>query len=221
MAIAFNASADLGNTGGGTSTLTTAYTCSSGSNRLLVVGVIGDTTLDNVTGVTYNGVAMTLAVKQTTVFSNNRVTYLFYLLNPASGSNNVVISASVAEYLFGLAADYTGVGQFAQPDNTIANIGANTSITTLTTSLTTILDNCWTVGIESGFGGIPSASSGDSLRVREGAFNAGMLFDSNMAVTPPQSYGMTTTRSSGSDSIIHVIASFSPPGDTLLAQAWM
>jgi hypothetical protein len=60
--IAFVASADLGNNGGGGGSVTTSYTADSGSNRLLGVCVNGavSSTTQNITGVTYNAVTMTL-----------------------------------------------------------------------------------------------------------------------------------------------------------------
>ena len=39
--------------------LTYSHTCGAGSNRILFVGVWGDTTSDAITGVTYGGSAMT------------------------------------------------------------------------------------------------------------------------------------------------------------------
>ena len=75
MAIAFDAATDGGNVNPGT-TLTFAHTC-TGSLGLLVVGFNGDNIggADDVSSVTYNGVALTLADKQ---------------VNPASGGDQRV-----------------------------------------------------------------------------------------------------------------------------------
>jgi hypothetical protein len=214
MGIAFNAAADGGNNGGTTNSLTFSYTCGSGSNRLLIVGVVGDQSVDDVTGVTYNSVSMTLAVKETTVYVNNRVTYLYYLLNPTSGANNVVISCTGVHLLIAGAADYTGVAQSDQPDAALATIGPNTNIVTLTSSLTTIADKSWVILFEQGYntGPPPTAGSGLTQRAFDGVFGAWGIFDSAADVTPAGAYSMTTNRSSSSDSIIHAKTSFSPVG---------
>lgn len=45
----------------------------------------------NVTGITYAGVAMTLSTSQIYNADNVKV-YQYYLINPASGANNIVVS---------------------------------------------------------------------------------------------------------------------------------
>jgi len=222
--IAFNASADGGDNNGTTTSLTFSYTVGGGTNRLLVVQVQGDTAVDDVTGVTYGGLAMTLAAKETTAFADNRISYLFFLLNPPSGAHNVVISASTSHFLLGGAADYTGVAQSGQPDATATHIGANSLLTSLTTSITTVANNAWAVLVESGFAVAgsdpPGAGTGDVLRVSNTPkFSDWGIFDSGGPVTPAGSYGMTTTRiSPGSQSISHVIASFAPASGVTVAK---
>lgn len=210
MAIAFVAGADGGNNTGGTG-LTYSYTCGSGANRLLVVGVAGDATVDDVTGVTYAGVSMTLAAKKAATGTNNRVSYLFYLLAPATGANNVVISASTAHYILSGAADYTGVKQSAQPDATATANGTG-SVLLLTSSVTTVANNSWAILLENGYGSNtpPTASTGVTRRTFDAVFGGWGLFDSNAAITPAGSYSMTTQRTNASDTITHVGASFQP-----------
>lgn len=214
MAIAFNAAADGSNNGGGSSSHTFAYTCSSGSNRLLVVLVLGDTSVNDVTGVTYNGVSMTLAAPPGLAPGgpDNRWLYLFWLVAPATGTNNVVISASSTHYILGGAADYTGVSQTGQPDATTTHAGSG-SITALATSITTVANNSWAILVENNGGGLPpTANTGDIRRTFDGAFSAWGLFDSNGAITPAGSYSMTTNTGLASNTILHVAASFSPAG---------
>ena len=81
--IAFNAAADLTNNGGTTNSLTHSYTVSSGANRILYVALLGDTIggNDDITGVTYAGVSMTLITKVVTGnVGANRFQYLYRLL---------------------------------------------------------------------------------------------------------------------------------------------
>lgn len=212
MAIAFNAAADGGNNGGSSTSLTFAYTCSSGSNRLLAVNVLGDVT-DNITGVTYNGVSMTLAAKLTPTGPDTpRWVYLFFLLAPATGSNNVIISANTTAYILAGAADYTGVNQTGQPDATTTHTGSG-SIMNLTSTITTVADNSWAILAEEGGGGLPPTFDvGTTRRSFDAAFNTWGLFDSGGPITPAGSYTMKTDRGLASNTILHVIASFSPSG---------
>lgn len=89
---------------------TFAFESGSGSNRLILVGIYqADGTSDLVSGVTYAGVAMTRIA--TTTSSSVRI-YLYYLVAPATGSNNVVVSTSSVNSAF-LAVSYAGVHQSA------------------------------------------------------------------------------------------------------------
>ncbi len=206
MAIAFVGAADLGNNGGGDD-LTVAYTVGGGSDRLLVVGVVGDTGSDLISGVTYNGTAMTLA---DSFAPGNRYSYLFYLLNPSTGSNNVVVTNSSNCYILAQAADYSGVGSFD------AKIEAQTAgtATTKTTSLTTIAADCWIILYEHGYDAVstsPTAGTGATRRVNEAAFGLGGLFDTNGTVSAG-SNSMQTNRTFDVTQITHFMVSFAPPG---------
>lgn len=98
------------------SSATFAHTC-TGSDLTLVVGVmIGDS--DNtigktITGVTYNSVAMT-SIGVTRGFSNTGtgIVYMFYLGNPATGANNVVVtfntSLDAGDRVTSISSSYTG-----------------------------------------------------------------------------------------------------------------
>lgn len=137
MAVAFDAATNGGTTTG--TSLTFSHTNGSGAERMLLVGFKADTALDLITGVTYNGVAMTLVDKQEP--AGDRWTYLYYLVAPATGANNVVISASASTFIGAAAASYTGVAQVApeasgKMRSTGATNGASLSVTTIT-------DNAW------------------------------------------------------------------------------
>jgi hypothetical protein len=205
--IAFVNAADLGRNLGVTS-VTASYTCGSGSNRLLVVGVLGDAT-DFITGVTYAGASMTLINKQQA--GTQRWSYLFYKLNPASGANNVVVSASSSTDIYAGAADYTGVKSSGQPDASTTN-SLPTSVTSLTTSITTVTNNDWVIFLENGYSGgtfAPIAGAGDTIRVSDATDGAWGIFDSNGVVTPAGSYSVTTTRSPQSNNGVgHLVAAF-------------
>ena len=214
MAIAFNAAADIGN-GLSVSSLTKSYTSGSGSNRLLVLGVVGDGTSDLITGATYAGTSLTLIDKQfpTNGASTHRWHYLFYLLAPATGANNFVISASSScDVITGTAGDYTGVKQSAQPDAHNKQYNGSGSPTSLTTSVTTVANNDWAVLFELGANSpttAPTAGTGATRRAFDGTYFASGLFDSNGAVAAG-SYSMTTNRSATNDIIGQIVGAFSP-----------
>lgn len=215
MAIAFDAASD-----GGAITATSlswSHTC-TGANRILFVGFNGDNSggADDITGVTYNSVAMTLAVKKINPTSGDRNLYLYYLIAPATGSHTVTISASGSHNLSGGALSYTGAKQSSQPDATTTNVEVSSASKTLTTAIVTVNDNSWSVLLEGCFDGSsgPIAGTGATLRQLDtiSTFGAWGLFDSNAAIHPAGSYSMTTTRTSDPFGlcIVHVVASFQP-----------
>ena len=198
MAISF----DAASTGDATdTTLTFAHTC-TGTRRLLVVGVGIEDADDEISGVTYNGVAMTLVDKIVNGVPNEW-TYMFYLLNPSSGTNNVVVTASSSTTIRGLGVSYTGVLQSGQPDskNEATAQGASHALST-----TTVLDNSWVVGMAQGDDATPGAGTGVTSRATVGGSRIG---DSNGPKTPAGSYSMTFT--GGASTRINIeMASFSP-----------
>lgn len=204
MAIAFDATSS-GFTGSGTS-LTFSHTC-TGADRILFVGIMGAVDNDYVTGVTYNGVAMTLVTK-TLESSGSYYDYLFYLINPDSGANSVVISASPSSFIAACSISYTGASQSAQPDNstTYASGGAATSHTI---SLTTVADNCWIMLTGIQHASFPTAGAGTTKRIGNPSTGSPVIFDSNAAKTPAGSTSLVVNLSS-SDNFGAIIASFAP-----------
>ncbi len=203
MAIALDTSVDGGLVNPGTS-ITWAHTC-SGINRILFVTAFGNIGTDVITGATYGGVAMSLVNK--IQCPTDRWVYLFSLINPLTGANNVVVSASGSIAIAGQSASYTGVKQTGQPDanNTGTAVKPATSITV---SVTTGANNDWTV-----FGGkndvLGAMTAGTGSTVRQAANGLG-LFDSNGAITPAGSYSMTVNTGATPADFGMVIASFAP-----------
>lgn len=153
--------------------VTFAHTC-SGSDRILIVGITSNNA-DVITGVTYNGTAMTLAKKST--FAGPTM-YLYYLLAPDTGANNVVVSASGAgEYIRVSSVSYTGVQQSGQPDATDEESASATSVTS---SLTQAVTHAWQIGlVQGGHDGTVTAGSGvgSIRRTVTGGYNS--IGDSN------------------------------------------
>lgn len=131
-AVAFDAAAS---TQGIATSYTWAHTC-TGSNLVLVVGIATKSgTLDTVTGVTYNSVSLTRAgVTQTA----QGATYLYYILSPSTGANNVVVSTGVeADNTVVGSASYTGVTAVG------AFVAVTAASTSISTNYTTSVDNAW------------------------------------------------------------------------------
>jgi hypothetical protein len=104
-----------------------------------VVGSLSSDT-DKITGVTYAGTAMSRLIG---IQDNNltRWHYIYGLLAPSTGANNVVVSASNT-FVGGGSASYTGVNQSGLPDATATDV-TGTSVNDFNVNITTVADNCW------------------------------------------------------------------------------
>jgi len=161
--------------------------------------VLASLTDDNITGATYNSVAMTLLNKQGV---GDRWEYFFYLLGPATGAHTFTITAiNNPSFIGAVAASYTGVAQTGQPDASTMNNGASP----LTTTLTTVADNSWTILAARSTAAL-SAGTGSTQRQLWSNSTFG-LYDSNGPVTPAGSYGMTV---SAAAAIQAIMGSFAP-----------
>ena len=190
MALAVDTQATGGQTTT-TATLTWAHTC-TGSNLILIVGLTEEGTY-SVTGITYNGVAMTLGKGGTGGAGYGRPD-LWYLINPATGANNVVITHSTTtNRLTGVSVSYTGAKQSGQPDASASNNVA--SVTTMTTTLTSIADNSWTVMMADTSAAGETAGAGTTLR--QAGSDASDIWDSNGAITPAGSTSLIINFTSG------------------------
>lgn len=189
MAIAFDTAIDR-QFDAGVSSVTRSFT-TSGSDRYLVVTIfLTGVGTDNVTGVTYGGVAMTRALTFTNTAVGQRY-YIYTLANPASGANNIVVSLSGATNLYTRAGSYTGAIQSTStPDSSNSLVSDGTS-GNITVSTTTVADNCWLVGLGVGSAADPDAVVSGVIRSGGDSGLEGPSFvDSNGAKTPAGSYSI-------------------------------
>lgn len=203
MAIAFDA-ASSGTITAGNLTATFAHTV-TGSNTIGHVGVVqqNDATGARVTGVTWNGVAMTKI--RTYVNTTNDAHYMWELVNPTTG-NIVVTRTGTTNTGWCCSTSHTGAKQTSQPDATDDDVSVTT---TLATTVTTVADNCWTVLIVfDSDGGTITASTNSTQRVA--VTNFVKMFDNNANITPAGSYTMTVTKGAGTSPFAGVIASIAP-----------
>ncbi len=128
MPIAFNNSSTY-NSWSALTSHTFAFTC-SGTNRILLVWFYSW----DVTSCTYAWASLTQI--QTIASSVS----LWYLANPATGSNNIVASLSWSAYLRMLPACYTWVAQ-TSPINTSNQSGGSSQ--NFTSVISSTIDKCW------------------------------------------------------------------------------
>jgi hypothetical protein len=193
---------------------------------MLWLSLAGNAASDIITGATYGGVATTLVGKQLPDPSGSRWQYLFGLIAPATGANNVVISASgTCDFIIAVSADYSGVYQSLQPDASAVNQLAAGS-TSLTSSVTTVADNDWVVLGHQGYfsNQAPSAGTGATRRIYDATFGAVAIFDSGGVVHPAGSYSMTTSYAGTASPFGHLLAAmkpdtYTPPGGFIPAWA--
>jgi hypothetical protein len=186
MAIAFDAVTD----GYANSTsVSFAHTC-TGSDRFLVVGIklYGD---NDITGVTYNGVAMSHIATALMLSEGNRAV-LYGLTAPATGANNVVISRTSSNHIVATAASYTGVNQTGQPE--ASGTDADSGAAQTTPAATVVSADAWlvAVGVASFQGAGFEGKAGTTMRLDNNELLAGIqaAFDSNGVVaTGSQSLG--------------------------------
>lgn len=194
----------------GSGDITESFTI-TGNNPILVVFPGHNGTI---TGITYNGVALTKNDFQ------NSASYgtldLWALLNPPTGAHNLVISAT-AGFVSASWASYTGVKQTGFPDAKTKQDPAAPS-SPLTGSVTTVADNCWLVG---GFytafntGQNFSAGAGTTLRQSNQYDSAGTLYtsgllDSNGPKTPPGSKSLAAAFPGAPGDIANIMLSIAP-----------
>ena len=139
---------------------------------------------------------------------SNNFQYVYYLLNPASGAHNIVVTAASAHYLISEAACWYNVRQSAQPDASTTNT-APTASTSVTTSLTTVATGSLVVqGIWS-YGHL-AAGTGATPIVIDAAFDGAGIFASSGSPVSPAGNVTMTTISDGSTSTGVIMVSFAP-----------
>lgn len=200
MAIAY----DLATAGGvvdpGTS-LTWSHTC-SGSDLLLSVVGLQTTNTSKVSGITYDGVAMTAGTFRGTSGTPARGMIQYTLINPSTGAHNVVANFASCTFT-ATAVSYTGCQQSGQPQE--ANTGTVTGASSITVSISSQASGSWIIG---GCSEITSSGSGYGVGTNTTSRNTNTNFgtsflsiDSNGTTTTSQVFQWT-----GSDNALMCIS---------------
>jgi RHS repeat-associated protein len=181
----------------------------SGQNRLLLACITqGDGTGGFNGSVTYAGQSFTRLTTKgfNTTGSPHNHEDLWYLVAPASGTNSFTANGTAADAgAHWIIASYTGVSQGGFPDAQATN-GTDGS-TSVTTTLTTAANYAW-MTLCGGATVIVSAGAGSTER-QHPASSGQALYDSNGAITPAGSHGMTMNLASASNAGT-VAASYAP-----------
>jgi hypothetical protein len=123
------------------------------------------------TGLTYNGVALTKIGPTIDIFKG--YTSLWYLLNPATGTHNIVVTKSGGTQILKIAAaSYTGVRQTSQPDLAANKLQIGG---TLTMSLTPPTPASWMVMAAHGDGPIDTFAPNANTIMRNVNQNVGFF----------------------------------------------
>lgn len=205
MAIAFdNATAGGGVTAA--STKTYSHTVNSNTDGILFVFISMANINDLLTSVTYAGVTMTRIAYQYNGASDQ--VYLYYLVAPASGANNVVITNSTTRNISSMAISYTGAKQTGQPD-AFAISTPSTAASTQTITTTVVGANCWVVGASYNDTTGQTPISGVTERAFEDSRHYYSVGDSNGTVSSG-GYAMRWDTTSGTGRFLQIGASFLP-----------
>lgn len=191
---------------------TFSHTC-SGSNRLLLVGVMCSSG-DNVTGVTYNSVSLTQIVKVDSP-TPGRFRYIYGLLAPATGSNNVVVSLSGGSTdIVSVASSYTGVDQ-AQTLTAITDTTQSGTATSTTMNMTSTVDNSWgAMMIRSDNDAMVASTNASLVQVSSSGFDGERtaMFDTGAAIATAGAYTMVVTHTNNGNTAA-VSVTFAPSAD--------
>lgn len=165
--------------------LTTEFT-TSGSNRFLVVGVVGSTGAQtDMGGVSYGNVPMNL--EASVQIPSDRWLYLYTLRNPPLGSNNIVILENAGNHIVGMAISYNGVRQDIGVEAAVTNVASNA--TSLSISATSLSNNDWATMLFASEGVTTlSPQVGTSIQQASGTFPVYALADSNRPIATAGSF---------------------------------
>ncbi|ATC64553.1 hypothetical protein CMV30_11640 [Nibricoccus aquaticus] len=147
-AITFDAVASKAATNG--SNTSWSHTTGSGTDRILIVGLATEdtsTSVLNVSAITYGGVALTAVANSTATAGSSTYdrTQLFYLLNPASGTNTISVTWGGA--VNGISAGSTSLAGVTQSAPSVAAINSTTSGNTISANIAVATAGSWLVSV--------------------------------------------------------------------------
>lgn len=195
----------------GATSLTYAHTV-TGTDTMVVVGstVVHAADEQDITSMTYNGEAMTEAVR---VYfpTNSANNSLYYAVGADTGSNNVVINVDATYAIGAMSISYTGVKQSGQPD--ASSIVTETAVVAnVTANVTTVADNSWVIFMHDNSSNFftGSYSNATGRQAFTTTVCCGAIADSATPVTPAGSFSQTGNSGSGNAAFTALQVSFAP-----------
>ncbi len=201
MAIAFNSQG--GNFNPGPTTSDSFSFTNTAGNLLVYFGHTNSASGDVLTAVTYNGAALTKVTSHTTGTADQYIS-VWYLKSPATGSNTLAVTTSVATDIGSGCLTYTGCDTSSQPDS--FSSGGSTGNLDLTT--TVVSTGSWLVSASrNGSSGPMGAGAGTTIRT-----TGALLFDAGDSNGTVGTGAQTMSWTAGSNTSGGVIVSIAPPG---------
>lgn len=188
-------------------TKTFAHTVTTNSDRILFVTAC-EQSGQSISGVTYNGVAMTKLGEKVQTGGGVRVS-LWYLFAPATGTNNVVITANATHNIVGYAASYYQADTVNTPSFVATGDPSNT-VTSLTQTITNSLNGCLAIsGIIAASGSALTAGTATGILFQPEVLAFGnALIESSVAQVTAGSQSLIVT--SSAQILVGVMATFGP-----------
>lgn len=213
MAIAFDASSTA-TTGSYSTSMSWSHTCTgTGTTGVLMVSVmeLGDGVAPSVvTGITYNGVALT---KVNSAVQGTVQAELWYLKAPATGAHTIAVTFGGTNngWQHGVAGSYTGVDQTTPIEANNTGTGGTTSVSS---SVTTLTNGAWVVDAFGKYdtAGTPSPGASQTQRARASGGSSGWGVWVGQSSQSQATAGSTTNSWSwtGSKDSALVVASLKP-----------
>ncbi len=177
------------------------------ANEILIVSA-GSSSTDP-TLVTYNAVSMT---KIDSVNLQTSWSSLWYLVNPATGSNNVAITCVGVQNITGGAVSITGASLTGIPDSQHKDSSQTGSVTSYSQSTTVVANNSFMMlsGRANGGNTLTGGTNTTVSQPEVGALGNFFMY----STTPVSSGSQALTCTSSAQMFFGVMASFAPAGVT-------
>jgi hypothetical protein len=218
-AITFDSVASRAATNGASTSWT--HTVGTGADRILIVGLATEdtsTSVLNVSAITCNGVAMTAVSNSTATAGSSTFdrSQLFYVLNPASGTNTISVTWGGA--VNGISAGSISLAGVAQSAPAAAAINSATSGTTISANVSVATAGSWLVSVaNSGAGNaVLTPGSGQTKRWGLGQTSSGGA-GSTAAPASTGTVSTSWTASSSSQLALSVVVVAPSSGGTVTA----
>ena len=206
--------------------VTVSYTFSANTNKKLIVFAGGEcsSTGQTVTGVTYNGVALTQVDQRATSPSNNVVS-AWYLDNASfpgtPGAYNVVASYSAT--FNECIVHIVGLSDAAQGAPSVTNWSTINSSTTISTSITTVLDNSLILGSADSSANVTATPTSGQTELLETALVATLAqVTGSEEIATASAQSMDWTWSSSSPRAVQIVLAIAPSSaaESVVNAAW-